>query len=106
MDKNLTSLKPALVWKHFAEICNIPHPSHSEEKIRQYVVDFAVAHSIEHQVDEAGNVYMRKAATAGMEDRKGIVIQAHVDMVPQKNNDKVFDFQNDPIEAYIDGEWV
>ena len=70
MDKNLTSLKPALVWKHFAEICNIPHPSHSEEKIRQYVVDFAVAHSIEHQVDEAGNVYMRKAATAGMEDRK------------------------------------
>ena len=106
MDKNLTSLKPALVWKHFAEICNIPHPSHSEEKIRQYVVDFAVAHSIEHQVDEAGNVYMRKAATAGMEDRKGIVIQAHVDMVPQKNNDKVFDFINDPIEAYIDGEWV
>ena len=106
MDKNLTSLKPALVWKHFAEICNIPHPSHSEDKIRQYVVDFAVAHSIEHQVDEAGNVYMRKAAPAGMEDRKGIVIQAHVDMVPQKNNDKVFDFLNDPIEAYIDGEWV
>ena len=106
MDKNLTSLKPALVWKHFAEICNIPHPSHSEEKIRQYLVDFAVAHGIEHKVDEAGNVYMRKAATAGMEDRKGIVIQAHVDMVPQKNNDKVFDFINDPIEAYIDGEWV
>ena len=106
MDKNLTSLKPALVWKHFAEICNIPHPSHSEEKIRQYVVDFAVAHSIEHQVDEAGNVYMRKAATAGMEDRKGIVMQAHTDMVPQKNNDKVFDFEKDSIEAYIDGEWV
>ena len=57
MDKNLTSLKPALVWKHFAEICNIPHPSHSEDKIRQYVVDFAVAHSIEHQVDEAGCLY-------------------------------------------------
>ena len=106
MNKNLASLQPALVWKHFAEICNIPHPSHSEERIRQYVVDFAVAHGIEHQVDEAGNVYMRKAATAGMEDRKGIVIQAHVDMVPQKNNDKVFDFINDPIEAYIDGEWV
>ena len=99
-------LKPALVWKHFAEICNIPHPSHSEEKIRQYLVDFAVAQGIEHKVDDAGNVYMRKAATPGMEDRKGIVLQAHMDMVPQKNNDKEFDFINDPIEAYIDGEWV
>ena len=106
MDKNLKSLNPALVWKHFAEICNIPHPSHSEDKIRQYLVDFAVAHNIEHSVDEAGNVYMSKPATAGMEDRKGIVLQAHMDMVPQKNNDKVFDFINDPIEAYIDGEWV
>lgn len=106
MDKNLTALNPALVWKHFAEICNIPHPSHSEDKIRQYLVDFAVAHNIEHSVDEAGNVYMSKAATPGMEDRKGIVLQAHMDMVPQKNNDKEFDFINDPIEAYIDGEWV
>ena len=106
MDKNLKALNPALVWKHFAEICNIPHPSHSEDKIRQYLVDFAVAHNIEHSVDEAGNVYMSKPATAGMEDRKGIVLQAHMDMVPQKNNDKVFDFINDPIEAYIDGEWV
>ncbi len=106
MDKNLTALKPALVWKHFAEICNIPHPSHSEDKIRQYLVDFAVAHGIEHSVDEAGNVYMSKPATPGMEGRKGIVLQAHMDMVPQKNNDKEFDFINDPIEAYIDGEWV
>ncbi|MBR7115331.1 MAG: aminoacyl-histidine dipeptidase [Alistipes sp.] len=106
MDKNLAALKPALVWKHFAQIVNIPRPSGSEERIRQYLVDFAVAQGIEHQVDEAGNVYMRKAATAGMEDRKGVVIQAHVDMVPQKNNDKEFDFINDPIEAYIDGEWV
>ena len=100
------ALKPALVWKHFAEICNIPHPSGSEDKIRQYLVDFAVAKGIEHKVDEAGNVYMSKPATSGYEDRKGIVIQAHMDMVPQKNNDKVFDFINDPIEAYIDGEWV
>ena len=106
MDKNLAALNPQLVWKHFAEICNIPHPSHSEEKIRQYVVDFAEAKGIEYKVDEACNVYMCKAATAGMEDRKGIVLQAHLDMVPQKNNDKEFDFLNDPIEAYIDGEWV
>ena len=106
MDKNLAALNPQLVWKHFAEICNIPHPSHSEEKIRQYVVDFAEANGIDYKVDEAFNVYMSKAATAGMEDRKGIVLQAHLDMVPQKNNDKEFDFLNDPIEAYIDGEWV
>ncbi len=106
MDKNLTSLKPASVWKHFAEIAAIPRPSHSEEKIRRYLVAFAESRGLEHTVDEAGNVYMRKGATAGMENRKGIVMQAHVDMVPQKNNDKVFDFENDPIEAYIDGEWV
>ena len=106
MNKDFSALKPALVWKHFAAICNIPHPSHHEEKIRQYVVDFAKAQGLEYAVDEANNVYVRKAATAGMENRKGIVIQAHLDMVPQKNNDKVFDFENDPIEAYIDGEWV
>ena len=106
MNKDFSALAPALVWKHFAAICNIPHPSHHEEKIREYVVDFAKAQGLEYTVDEANNVYVRKPATAGMENRKGIVIQAHLDMVPQKNNDKVFDFENDPIEAYIDGEWV
>ena len=106
MNRDFSALCPALVWKHFAAICNIPHPSHHEEKIRQYVVDFAEAQGLEYKVDEANNVYVRKPATAGMENRKGIVIQAHLDMVPQKNNDKGFDFENDPIEAYIDGEWV
>lgn len=106
MNKDFSALQPALVWKHFAAICNIPHPSHHEEKIRQYIVDFAKEHALEYCVDEANNVYIRKGATEGMENRKGIVIQAHLDMVPQKNNDKVFDFENDPIEAYIDGEWV
>ena len=106
MNKNFSALAPALVWKHFEALCAIPHPSHHEEKIRQYVVDFAEAQGLEYTVDEANNVYVFKPATAGMENRKGIVIQAHLDMVPQKNNDKVFDFENDPIEAYIDGEWV
>ena len=106
MNKDFSALAPALVWKHFAAICSIPHPSHHEEKIREYVVDFAKAQGLEYTVDEANNVYVRKPATVGMENRKGIVIQAHLDMVPQKNNDKVFDFENDPIEAYIDGEWV
>ena len=103
MNYNLEQLKPALVWKHFKAICQIPHPSHHEEKIREYVVEFAKAHNLEYSVDEACNVYIAKPATAGYEDRKGIVLQAHLDMVPQKNNDKVFDFENDPIEAYIDG---
>ena len=99
-------LKPALVWKHFAEITQVPRPSHHEEKIREYVINFAKAQGLEWKEDEAHNVYMRKPATPGMEDRKGVILQAHVDMVPQKNNDKVFDFEKDPIEAYIDGEWV
>ncbi|MBQ1205332.1 MAG: M20/M25/M40 family metallo-hydrolase, partial [Alistipes sp.] len=106
MDKNLTALKPALVWKHFAAMTQIPRPSGHEEAIRQYIIDFAKAQGLEWKEDEGHNVYVRKAASEGMENRVGVVIQAHLDMVPQKNNDKVFDFLTDPIEAYIDGEWV
>ncbi|MBQ5903524.1 MAG: M20/M25/M40 family metallo-hydrolase, partial [Alistipes sp.] len=106
MDKNLTALKPALVWKHFAAMTQIPRPSGHEEAIRQYIIDFAKAQGLEWKEDEGHNVYVRKAASEGMENRVGVVIQAHLDMVPQKNNDKEFDFLTDPIEAYIDGEWV
>ena len=106
MDKNLTALKPALVWKHFAQIVNIPRPSGHEEAIRQYIIGFAKAQGLEWKEDEGPNVYVRKPASEGMENRVGVVIQAHLDMVPQKNNDKEFDFEKDPIEAYIDGEWV
>ncbi len=106
MDKNLTALKPALVWKHFAQIVNIPRPSGHEEAIRQYIINFAKAQGLEWKEDEGHNVYVRKPASEGMENRVGVVIQAHLDMVPQKNNDKEFDFEKDPIEAYIDGEWV
>ena len=100
MDRNLTALKPALVWKHFAEIVRIPRPSHHEEQIRHYILDFARAKGLECREDEAHNVYVRKPASKGMEGRKGVVLQAHLDMVPQKNNDKVFDFEKDPIDAY------
>lgn len=106
MDKNLSALKPALVWKHFAEICKIPHPSHHEEKIRAYVMGVAKGLGLECKEDEAHNVYVRKPASKGMENRKGVVLQAHLDMVPQKNNDKQFDFLTDSIEAHVDGEWV
>ncbi len=106
MNKNFEALNPQSVWKHFVEIMKRPRPSHHEEAIRQYVIDFAAAHNLEHKVDDALNVYIFKPATAGMESRKGLILQAHLDMVPQKNNDKEFDFENDPIEGYIDGEWV
>ena len=106
MNKNLASLSPALVWKHFSRIVAIPRPSGDEERIREYVLSVARELGLECREDEAHNVYVRKPATSGMEDREGIILQAHLDMVPQKNNDKEFDFHADPIEAYLDGEWV
>lgn len=106
MNRNLAALKPALVWKHFAEIARIPRPSSHEEKIRKYVLDFARSKGLECREDAAHNVYVRKPASKGMEDRKGVILQAHLDMVPQKNKDKKFDFLKDPIDAYVDGDWV
>ena len=106
MDRNLTALKPTLVWKHFAAIARIPRPSGHEERIRAYVMEVARSLGLECREDEAHNVYVSKPATPGMERRKGVVLQAHLDMVPQKNNDKTFDFENDPIDAYVDGDWV
>ena len=99
MDKNLTALKPALVWKHFAEIAKIPRPSSHEEKIRAYVIGVAKSLGLECKEDAAHNVYVRKPASKGMENRKGIVLQAHLYIVPQKNNDKKFDFTKDPNDA-------
>lgn len=78
----------------------------TRSKSAGYVLDTARSLGLECREDEAHNVYVRKPATPGMENREGVILQAHLDMVPQKNNDKVFDFLKDPIEAYIDGEWV
>ena len=106
MNTDLTSLKPALVWKHFAAMTQIPRPSFHEEKIRRYVLDVARSLGLECREDAAHNVYVRKPASKGMENRAGVILQAHLDMVPQKNNDKKFDFLKDPIDAYVDGDWV
>ncbi len=100
----ITDLKPAALWGHFAQICNIPHPSHHEEAIRAFVVDFAKKNGLEYTVDEANNVIVRKPATPGHENRKAIVLQAHLDMVPQANSDRKMDFTKDPIEPVVDGE--
>lgn len=103
---DLKNLKPQAVWSYFEGICAVPHPSHHEEAIRAHIKDFAAANGIECIEDQAHNLVLRLPATPGMEDRKGIVLQAHLDMVPQKNSDKQFDFLKDGIEPYLDGEWV
>ncbi len=106
MNTNIQNLKPEIVWGHFNEICKRPHPSKHEGAVVEYLKEFAVKHSIECIEDEVGNIIMRKPACAGFENRKGLIMQCHVDMVPQKNSDKTFDFLTDPIEAFIDGDWV
>ncbi len=106
MSKVLGGLNPKAVWEIFEEICNIPHPSKHEEKIIEYTKNFGKKLGLEVSEDETGNVVIKKPATAGMEDRQTIILQGHLDMVPQKNNDKDHDFTKDPIEPFIDGEWV
>lgn len=106
MSNILGSLKPSNLWKNFDLICSVPHPSGKEEKIRQAILEFAKNLKLETYVDEIGNVIIRKPATKGMENRKGIIFQAHIDMVPQKNSDTAHDFEKDPIKPRIDGEWV
>lgn len=102
----IKNIQPQEVWSIFDEILQIPRPSKHEEKIREWAVSFGKKLGLETIKDEVGNVIIRKPATPGMENRKGVILQGHLDMVPQKNSDKTHDFENDPIEAYIDGEWV
>ncbi len=102
----LNNLKPAGIWSHFEEMCAIPHPSKHEAAMREYVVNFAKKNNLEYEVDEVGNVVIRKPATKGMEDRKGVILQGHLDMVPQANSDANHNFEKDPIKPRVDGEWV
>jgi dipeptidase D len=102
----IKELKPSLVWGIFEEITRVPRPSKHEEKIIAYLVDFAKKYNLAHKVDAAGNVVIYKPATPGYENSPAVVLQSHSDMVCEKNADKQHDFMTDPIEAYIDGEWV
>jgi len=106
MSQDIKNLEPKEVWSYFYEITQIPHPSKHEAALRDYMVNFGKSLGLETIVDKVGNVIIRKPATPGMENRQGIVLQGHIDMVPQKNSDKDFDFEKDSIPAYIDGEWV
>lgn len=102
----IENLKPERVWKHFYQLTQIPRPSKKEGQIIEYMKSFGKKHGLETIVDEVGNVIFRKPAVKGMENRKGVIFQGHLDMVPQKNSDKKHDFEKDPIETFIDGEWV
>ncbi|RLD48097.1 MAG: cytosol nonspecific dipeptidase, partial [Bacteroidetes bacterium] len=106
MSKEILNLEPKGIWKNFYELTQIPRPSKKEEKIIAYLKKFGENLSLETIVDEIGNVIIKKPATPGMEDRKGIILQGHIDMVPQANSDINHNFETDPIDAYIDGEWV
>ena len=99
-------LNPEIVWKNFYELTRIPRPSKKESKAVEYLYNFGKSLGLETYKDEIGNIIIRKPATPGMEGKKGVILQGHIDMVPQKNADKVHDFEKDPIEAWVDGEWV
>lgn len=99
-------IQPKEVWAIFNQMLQIPRPSGHEEKIQEWAVNFGKNLGLETIKDEVGNVIIRKPATPGMENRKTIIFQGHLDMVPQKNNDKKHSFEKDPIEASLEGEWV
>ena len=102
----ISELQPNLVWKYFDEITQIPRPSKKEEKIIEYLLNFAKEHNLDAEKDAAGNVVIRKPATAGMENATPVILQSHSDMVCEKNSDVEFNFDTDPIQTYIDGDWV
>lgn len=102
----ILQLAPQNVWKHFYSLTRIPRPSGHVEQVTEFLVNFGKELGLESFTDEVGNVIIRKPATPGMENRRGVILQAHMDMVPQKNNDTVHDFTKDPIETWVDGEWV
>ncbi len=106
MNESILKLKPAGIWKEFQGIMNVPRPSKKEEKMVAYLEKWAKDHKVKYVKEECGNIIMTVPATKGMEDRQTVILQAHMDMVCEKNNDKKHDFEKDPIEAVIKGEWV
>ncbi|MEI7694539.1 MAG: aminoacyl-histidine dipeptidase [Chlorobium sp.] len=106
MGEEIRQLNPQEVWSYFYCLTQIPRLSKKEEKIRAFIVNFGKNLGLESVVDDVGNVLISKPATHGMANRKSVILQSHLDMVPQKNSDKLHDFETDPIETIIDGDWV
>lgn len=106
MNNEISTLEPHIVWKHFYSLTQVPRPSKHEDKIQQFAYDFGKSLGLETIKDKTGNIIIKKPATAGMENRKGVILQAHLDMVPQKNAGVAHDFEKDPIQTYIKDGWV
>jgi dipeptidase D len=106
MGEVLGNLKPGLLWKHFEVLTQIPRPSRMEQKVANYIVNFAKQQKLECLTDDFGNVLIRKPATPGKEKLTPVVLQGHLDMVAEKNSDIKHDFEKDPIPVYVDGDWV
>ena len=102
----ICNLNPQCIWKNFYALTQVPRPSGHLEKVQQFLLDFAKQAGVDAFIDEGRNVVMRKPAVAGMENRKGVILQAHMDMVPQKTPESTHNFETDPIQPWIDGEWV
>ena len=102
----MKNLQPQGLWSNFYDLTQIPRPSGQKEEVCAFLANYGRSLGLETIVDGIGNVIIRKPASPGYENHPGVILQGHMDMVPQKNNDTVFDFAKDPIEAYIDGEWV
>ena len=103
---DIKNLNPVEIWRNFDKLTQVPRPSGHLEKIQAFLLDWAKEAGVEAFKDPAGNIVMRKPATPGMENRKGVILQAHMDMVPQKSPDSTHNFETDPIETVIDGDWV
>ena len=103
---SIKDLKPQVVWNNFYALTQIPRPSKHEGKVIEYLYNWGVSHGFETIKDDTGNIMIRAAATPGFENRKGVILQGHMDMVPQKTSDSDHNFLTDPIKAYVDGEWV
>jgi dipeptidase D len=102
----LESLQPRALWRAFHQLTQIPRPSHHEARVQQFLLDFAASHDLEALQDAIGNVVIRKPASSGRETRTPVILQGHMDMVPQANRDSAHDFARDPIQTEIDGDWV
>ena len=102
----ISSLQPSELWSHFESLNAVPRPSKKEERVRQFMVDFGNKLGLETLVDKIGNVIIKKPASLGLENRKTVILQSHLDMVHQKNADRVFDFDTQGIEMIVEGDWV
>ena len=106
MSAAIRALEPSIAWNHFADLNAIPRPSKKEQRIAQFVQEFGRKLGLEVVTDEIGNVIIKKPASPGREKSKTVILQAHLDMVHQKNEGTTFDFDKQGIEMWLDGDWV